>query len=263
MPALEYEHRDGVATLTLNNPPQNRLGGHLLEGFAMAATDLAQRRDTRAILINAKGQDFSYGGDISAWRDQTSDGFSEQVAGALALTNVIQDLPCPVIVAIQGYCGGGGFEIALRGDILIAAENAMFCHSEASIGVFTFLGGVQRVAERVGRTRAMQWAMTGERVGADQALSSGLVNEVVANEALADRAQEWVELLRHSATRSHAAHKRLLRAWSDGGVAGADALIAEMAGPTLHSKDAQSVLPAAIDAMLAGKQRPHFDFNGE
>ena len=263
MSVLEYRHNDGVATITLNNPPQNRLSGELIMSLGAAVQDLAGRDDTRVLLLRANGPDFSHGGDITTWADQSAEEFSELISQGVMLTGLFQDLPFPIVAAVQGYCGGGGFEITLRGDIIIAADNATFGHSEASIGVFTFLGGVQRVAERVGRTRAMQWAITAERVDATTALSSGLINDVVPLDELESTAQAWVDRLKNSATLSHAAHKKLLRAWSDGGVSAADALMGSMAGDILHSGDAQACLPGAIEAVKAGKSRPDFQFSGK
>lgn len=263
MATLDYTHEDGVATLTLNYPPQNRLSGELMQGMVAAVQDLSARKDTRVVLLRANGPDFSYGGDITTWMDQSKEDFSAAISQGVMLTNLFQDLPCPIVVAVQGYCGGGGFEMTLRGDIIIAAENATFGHSEATIAVFTFLGGVQRVAERVGRTRAMQWAITAERVDANTALETGLVNEVVPVADLETSAQAWVDRLKGSATLAHAAHKRLLRAWSNGGIEAADAMMGEMAGEILHSADAQGCLPAAAEAVRSGSPRPNFDFKGK
>lgn len=262
MTALHYVHDAGVATITLDSPPQNRLGGELVAGLGAAVQDLAGRADTRVVLLRANGPDFSHGGDITAWPDQSEEQFSQLIAGGLALTNLLHDLPVPVVVAVQGFCGGGGFELALRGDIIIAAEDAVFCHTEASIGVFTFLGGVQRVAERVGRTRAVQWAITGERVDSRTALASGLVNEVVPSGEFEAAVDAWVERLKSGATLAHAAHKRLVNAWAAGGVPAADRLLADMAGKILHSEDVQRCLPAAIEALEAGRPRPAFTFSG-
>ena len=263
MPAVTYTHEDGVARIVLNNPPQNRLSNELALGLGAAIQDLAQRTDTRVLVLSAEGPDFSYGGDITTWLDSTEESFSESITRGLGMTGMFQDLPFPVIVAVQGYCGGGGFEITLRGDIIIAADNARFCHSEASISAFTFLGGVQRVAERVGRTRALQWAMTAEQVDAETALQAGLVNEVVPLSDLANTAEAWVERFKDSATLSHAAHKKLLRAWSNGGIAAADALMPEMAGKIVMSEDSQSCLPAAAEAVRTNAPRPKFTFKGK
>ena len=262
MAALTYTHEDGVATITLNNPPQNRMSGELMQGLMAAVQDLSGRTDTRVVLLRANGPDFSYGGDITTWMGQSKEEFGGTISQGVMLTNLFQDLPCPVVVAVQGYCGGGGFEMTLRGDIIIAADNATFGHSEATIAVFTFLGGVQRVAERVGRTRAMQWAITAERVDAQTALETGLVNEVVPVGELEARAEAWVNRLKGSATLAHAAHKKLLRAWSNGGIAQADALMGDMAGEILHSEDAQGCLSAAAEAVKAGAPRPDFEFKG-
>ncbi len=264
MSAVTYTHENGIARIVLNNPPQNRLSNETVAGLGAAIQDLASRADTRVLLMNAEGPDFSHGGDITTWIGQSEEAFSESITRGVMVTNIFQDLPFPIVVAVQGYCGGGGgFEIALRGDIIVAADNATFCHSEASISAFTFLGGVQRVAERVGRTRAIQWAMTAEHVDAQTALASGLINEVVPRANLDGAAEAWVDRLKDSATLSHAAHKKLLRAWSDGGIAAADALMSEMAGKILHSEDSQDCLPAAADAVKAGAPRPKFTFKGK
>ncbi len=263
MPPVTYSHTDGVAKIVFNNPPQNRLSNDLVAGLGAAVQDLAGRTDTRVLLLSAEGPDFSHGGDITTWLDQSEEAFSESITRGLMVTNIFQDFPFPVVVAVQGYCGGGGFELALRGDIIVAADNATFCHSEASISAFTFLGGVQRVAERVGRARAIQWAMTAEQVDAATALSSGLINEVVPLTHLSDAAETWINRFKDSATLSHAAHKKLLRAWSDGGIATADALMSDMAGKILHSEDSQSCLPAAAEAVRAAAPRPNFIFKGK
>ncbi|MEM9623268.1 MAG: enoyl-CoA hydratase/isomerase family protein, partial [Pseudomonadota bacterium] len=244
MALLEYVHDQGIAELVLNAPPQNRFRGDVTAGLGHAIQDLANRSDTRAVLIRADGPDFSHGGNVSGWIGQTGDEFAAGIAQGIVLCNTLQDLDCPIVVAVQGYCGGGGFELALRGDIIVAADDAKFCHSEASIGAFTFMGGVQRVAERVGRTRAIQWALTAEQVGARTALDAGLINEVVSRADLHSAAMRWVDKFKHGATLAHAAHKKLLRAWSDSGIAASDAIVAAMAGEILESEDTQSCLEA-------------------
>jgi len=260
---LKYTHEAGVATLILENPPQNRLSGEVIQGLASAIQSISARNDTRVLLLLAEGPDFSFGGDLSAWIGLSESEFRETIKQGLALTSVFENFPFPIVSGVQGYCGGGGFEIALRSDIIIAAENARFCHSEASISAFTFIGGIQRVAERVGRTRAMQWAITAEEIDAPTALASGLINQVVPVQDLVAVTNNWIGKLKDSATLSHAAHKKLLRAWSDGGVASADALMAEMAGKILHSQDAQECLSKAAAAVSAGHARPQFTFKGK
>lgn len=262
MPATEYVVSDGVATITLSNPPQNRMTPELVSGLMEAIQDLSTHSDVRVLLLKSSLTDFSYGGDIAQWPRQSVEQFNEAIQQAVQLVNAFQDLPFPIVVAVNGYCGGGAFEITLRGDIIVAADNAKFCHSEPSIGVFTFLGGVQRVAERVGRTRAMQWALTGEQVDAETAYRTGLVNEVVPLADLEESALAWVDTFKNGATRAHNAHKQLLRAWSEGGIGSADTLLSQIAGEILHTEDAQGCLPDAIKAVTEGRARPRFEFKG-
>ncbi|WP_299871593.1 enoyl-CoA hydratase/isomerase family protein [uncultured Sulfitobacter sp.] len=263
MSAVSYTHDNGIATIVLNNPPQNRLSDALVKGLTEAIADLAGRNDTRVVLFRAEGPDFSFGGDFPAWEGVAAEDFSKMIEQGLQLMDLFEALPVPIIMAVQGNCSGGGFEIALRGDIIIASDDARFSHSEASMGVFTFLGGVQRVAERVGRTRAIQWAMTCEKVGAQYAQDCGLINEVVPLADLNDAALKWAEKLGTGATRAHGAHKALLRAWASGGIEAADAIIPAMAGEILHSADLQTNLKTFIDAYRAGRERPKLEFQGK
>lgn len=262
MSLLEYQHEGGVATITLNNPPENRLAVELIMAFGQAVSDLEARRDTRAIVLKANGPDYCFGGDFTKWV-----GIKEQEAIAgrmrgLDIVNRFENLPVPIITPVQGHCRGGGFELALRCDYIIAADNAKFGHPEAAIGIFTLLGGVQRVAERVGRTRAIQWSMTTEMVDAQRAFDTGLINEVVPLADLADRTAEIVELLASGPTLVHADHKRLLRTWSDQGIAAADAMMPQMAGASFATDDAQGSIKNAADAYIAGVPRPKYNFQG-
>lgn len=263
MSQLAYEHRNGVASFTFNNPPQNRLSTELKDGFMAVILDAKGRSDTRAVLLRSEGPNFSFGGDIRTWPDHTPESARAMIEDSLRLANAFEDFSVPVVVAVQGQCSGGGFEFALRGDIIIAADNARFGQTESTIGLFTLLGGVQRVAERVGRTRAAQWALMAELVPAAKALEYGLINDVVPLEDLDKAAADWAARLASGPSLAHADHKRLLRAWSDGGVRGADALIPEMIGATMTSNDAKGSMTAAVDALRTGAPRPSYSFKGD
>ena len=120
----------------------------------------------------------------------------------------------------------------------------------------------QRVAERVGRTRAIEWSFTGERIPAPQALNAGLINEVAAEGDLAAAPEAWVERLAGGPTLSYADHKRILRTWSKEGIEAADAIMPELASKTMLSEDAQGSLQGAIQAVIEGKPRPAYPFKG-
>jgi enoyl-CoA hydratase/carnithine racemase len=141
--------------VVLNNPPQNRIDRQMADELA-AATEDTTRRNARAVLLRADGPDFCFGGDIVDWPDQSTAELRALFEHYMAVFNAFERLPIPVIAAVQGRCSGGGFELALRADIIIAAESAHFGHPEQTLGIVTLLGGIYRVAERAGRARAFE-----------------------------------------------------------------------------------------------------------
>jgi enoyl-CoA hydratase/carnithine racemase len=261
MSHLTYSIEDRVATLTLHNPPQNRVDEQMADDLA-DAVDAVGCSDARAVLLRADGPDFSFGGDIVPWPDLDARELRTLFERYMSVFNRFERLPLPVIAAVQGLCLGGGFELALRADVIFAAESARFGHPEQSIAIVTLLGGIYRVAERAGRSRAAEWALTSERVPAATMAAAGVVNRVVADEALLDEAAAFARRVAKGPTRAHAAHKALLRAWAVGGVAAADEAMFDIALPLFETEDVKTTLPAAVAAFKAGRPRPEFDFQG-
>jgi enoyl-CoA hydratase/carnithine racemase len=253
---------EGVATFMLDNPPQNRLSLEVLTEFAAALEQVRTDESVRVVVLRAEGENFSYGGDISVWPQFTPEQMSAMVSQVLPVLTAFETLPVPVIAVVHGDCFGGGFEIALRADVIIATQSARFRHPEATLGVITLLGGVQRVAERAGRARAARWALTTEVVSAADALAAGVIAEVVADDELESAITRWTQMLARGATRAHAAHKRLLNAWATGGVQGADELLPELTSQLLHTQDAQRGVASAVDALSKGYDRPDLEFAG-
>ena len=163
MPHLSYSIEDRIATLVLENPPQNRIDEQMADELA-EAVDVVGRSDARAVLLRADGSDFSFGGDIVTWPDLDARELRTLFERYTSVFNRFEQLPLPVIAAVHGLCFGGGFELALRADVILAAESARFGHPEQSIAIVTLLGGIYRVAERAGRSRASEWALTSEQV---------------------------------------------------------------------------------------------------
>jgi len=124
------------------------------------------------------------------------------------------------------------------------------------------LGGIQRVAERAGRTRAMQWALTSELVAADEMRAAGVITEVVPEGELTKTSTAWAERLAKGPTLAHAGHKRMLNAWADGGIEAADKLIPELAQQLIQTDDARRGIASAQDALRRGIARPVLQFQG-
>ncbi|MBT2302065.1 enoyl-CoA hydratase/isomerase family protein [Variovorax paradoxus] len=262
-PTTHLSIESGVARLEFDNPPHNRLAPAMLASFDEAITKIRQDSSVRAVIVSARGDNFSHGGDITFWPHVPPAEFQQRLAGAIERANLLEDLPVPTIAAVQGGCFGGGFEYALRCDIIIAADNARFSHTEQTVGVFTLLGGVQRVADRAGRARAIKWALTSERVSAAEMLSAGVVTEVVAPSDVMSRAREWAARFATGPTLAHAAHKKLLKAWSSGGIAAADAIMPGMTVGIFSSSDAKKGIASGIDALQRGVERPVIPFDGK
>ena len=261
MTHLDYTIDGSVAVITLANGSQNRLSPQMLDELDMAISAIGDS-DARALLLQANGPNFSFGGDISSWPALSPHELRTLLERFMQSFNRFERLSIPTVAAVQGLCLGGGLELAVRADMIFAAETARFGHPEQTLAIVTLLGGVYRVAERAGRSKAMEWALTSEQVPAPIMESFGVVNRVIPDNALQQEAMATVEKLSTGPTRAHAAHKALLRIWATGGVSAADESLADIALPLFDSDDVRLALPASVKAFESGKPRPVFPFNG-
>lgn len=261
MAHLTLDIEDQLATLAIDRPPQNRIDDRMVDELAAAITAI-ERSGARAVLLRSEGENFSFGGDIMDWPDTSTHALRARFEHYMSVFNRFERLPMPVIAAVQGLCFGGGLELALRADLVFAGESATFGHPEQTLGVVTLLGGIYRVAERAGRARAAEWAMTSERVPAATMERFGVVNRVLPDARLLDETRAFAHKVAKGPTRAHATHKALLRAWTTGGVATADEAMFDIAMPLFQTSDVQRGLRSAVDALNAGKPRPVLDFQG-
>ncbi len=262
MSLISVDFEGPVALITLQNPPQNRINETLAAELS-AAIDKIEVGEVRAVVLRAAGPDFSFGGDIMNWPDMTVRQLRATFEQYMSVFNRFERLPLPVIAAVHGLCFGGGLELAIRADLIIAAENATFGHPEQTLGVVTMVGGIYRVAERAGRSFASQWALTSERVPAATMMQRGVVNRVVPDADLDKTTREFAGRLASGPTRAYAAQKALLRIWAEAGVAAADSAMFDIAMPLFETDDVRRALASAIGALKAGKPRPALDFKGQ
>lgn len=183
---------DHTALITISRPSAlNALNSAVLAELHSALDEVRTNADCRAVIITGDGEKaFVAGADIAEMRDLSPD---EAVAFAhrgQAVFRAIEELPVPVIAAVNGYALGGGCELALACDIRIAAENARFAQPETGLGIITGFGGSVRLPAIVGHSRAAYLILTGKQVNAADALSMGLVSEVTSREFLMARARE-------------------------------------------------------------------------
>jgi enoyl-CoA hydratase/carnithine racemase len=261
MPHLTVSFDDGLATIVINRPPHNRIDDQMVDELAAAVTQI-ERSDARAVLVRSDGENFSFGGDIMTWPDASARELRARFGHYMSVFNRFEHLPLPVIAAVQGLCFGGGLELALRADVIFAAQSATFGHPEQTLGIVTVLGGIYRVAERAGRSRASEWALTSEKVPAATMERFGVVNRVVGDADLLKESSDFARKVARGPTRAYAAHKALLRAWAVGGVAAADEAMFDIAMPLFDTDDVRRGIRSAVDALSAGRPRPVMDFNG-
>ncbi|MDQ0758817.1 enoyl-CoA hydratase/isomerase family protein [Streptomyces canus] len=262
MSHLGFDINDHVAEIVLDNPPQNRIDEQMAEEL-LAAVEKAESSGARAILLRAEGPDFCFGGDIVTWPELDVRQLRMLFERYMFAFNRFEQIPVPVIAAVNGLCFGGGFELALRSDVIFAGEGARFGHPEQTLGLVTLLGGIYRSAARAGRARAYEWALTSEQVPAATMAQAGVVNHVLPDAEVLEAARAFARKVAAGPTRAHAAHKALLRMWEAGGVKAADDSMFDIAIPLFESKDVAVALTSAVTAYKAGRPRPTVDFTGE
>ncbi|MFC0313344.1 enoyl-CoA hydratase-related protein [Gordonia phosphorivorans] len=177
---------DGVALLTLNRPDAlNALNSTMMREFA-EALDEATRAEARVLVLTGAGRAFAAGADIAEMRDRTFGDMTD--ADHLSLWERLAQLRIPTIGAVNGFALGGGCEIAMMCDVLIAGEGASFGQPEIALGIIPGIGGTQRLTRIVGKAQAMDLVLTGRRVDAAEAHRIGLVSRVVSDADVLDEA---------------------------------------------------------------------------
>lgn len=190
MPLVLVERpQDFVALVRLNRPEaRNALSVPLRQELAEAFTALAADPAIRVAVLTGDARAFAAGADLAEMAEMDVQGAMARPVPALSAP--IEKFPKPLVAAIEGFCLGGGLEIALMADILVAADGAKLGLPEIRVGVLPGNGGTQRLPRLVGRPAAMLMLLTGEPVDAARALAMGLVSEVTPQGQALARALE-------------------------------------------------------------------------
>jgi enoyl-CoA hydratase len=185
-PVVLWEDRDAVAVVTINRPKVlNALNAEVMESLIALLRERGSRPGLRAIVITGAGdRSFVAGADIAGMASFTAEQAERFAAMGHTLGLTIEALPVPVIAAVQGFCLGGGCELALACDFIIAGPKARFGQPEVRLGVIPGFGGTQRLARRCGTALALDLCLTGRQIGPEEALRVGLVSRVVEGDVL-------------------------------------------------------------------------------
>jgi enoyl-CoA hydratase/carnithine racemase len=230
-----------VGRVEMNRPPHNLLEGTLLEGlrraFAYAVDD-----GCRSILLTSGLRHFCAGADLEC--------MASGELGKLDLIGFlreVEDLPVPTVAAIHGAALGGGFELALACDLIIAAESAQIGLVETTLGLVPLMGGVPRAVASAGLARAKELVMLGRRHTPATLERWGLVNHVVPDEALGEAGLSLARQLAAGPTVAYRAVKRIANHTAAHGVFAGDEVTGEVAPAVWESRD----LKAGLDAFFA------------
>jgi 2-(1,2-epoxy-1,2-dihydrophenyl)acetyl-CoA isomerase len=254
-----WEQDGGVGRITLNRPDtlnawHAAFGRELLQAIEGDAAD----ESVRAVLITGAGRAFSSGADLKAGFDVADDGLPDirkELDVYHPIISGVRRLEKPVVAAVNGPAVGIGASLALSCDLVLAAESAYFGLAFVHIGLMPDGGSTVFVPAAVGKARAFQMALLGERVDTERALGWGLVNFVHPDDALMDEANALVTKLAAGPTRSYAASKRALNRMLYRDLEGQLDLEADLQHALARTKDFQ-------EGALAFVERREADFQG-
>ena len=251
---IKLSIEDRVAVLTIDHPPVNALNRTTVEELGSALDEVTGTEEVRAVVITGTGPAFVAGADIKEFTQlQTADQARAALGGTKELFNRIDALPIPVIAAVNGYCLGGGNELALACDLRIAGANARFGQPEIDLGIMPGWGGTQRLARLIGPARTLEICLTGAQIPAQEALRLGLVNKVVPEGMVVREAKNMARLL---ATKSRTAVQAILaavREGADGSLADGLTIEGEHFAGLVETPDAREGITAFLE-----KRKPTF-----
>src|SRR6266403_372302 len=216
MKTIRFERQGSIGRIVLANPPYNRLDlqfSHCLRD----AVHEASSSDIRALVVSSEGEDFSFGGEVREWPGKDIDWVRTFVAEVNASYRALEILRVPTVAAVRGVAFGGGFELALSCDFLVAADNAVFRCVEVTT-VFIPIPG----------------ALAG---------TLGIATHVVASSMVDGTAADLEATLANGPTKAYAAVRTSLKAWSAGGVPAADAVMLDITMPLHATEDVTRFVP--------------------
>ena len=208
---ISTDIQNGVCTVRLNRPEvRNALGlltrNELRDFFTKASED----ESIRSIILTGSGSAFSAGGDLSQMEGLDPIKGRKRLQSGHAMIQAMIQLEKPIIAAVNGAAAGAGVSVALASDMIVAASSSVFIQSFVHVGLIPDLGSIYFLPRLVGRHKAMELMMTGERISASEAHRLGIVNQVIDDEILLDEAQKLAQKLSDGPSHSIGLTKRLV-----------------------------------------------------
>jgi enoyl-CoA hydratase/carnithine racemase len=240
-PLVQREQRGNLAVLTMVYRPYNLLGPKLMNAL-VAAIEEARDAGSRAIVLRSGLRHFSAGADLGVFETRVATTSGNTAGEGRRLTGVellrfMELLPIPIVASVHGVCLGGGLELALACDYIVAANSAKIGSVEATLGLHPLLGGIQRQVQRIGAARAKEMSMLARRYDAPTLEKWGLINLTVPEEQLESTTLTIAQEFAQGPTLAHAATKELVHIAVNEGVDAADQAMARVQAPIWASED--------------------------
>lgn len=243
-PAVGRAMDGQVAVLTMQHPPHNFAGHALVDGL-LDGLQWAKDEGARAILLNSGLRNFCAGADIALF--ESADRGVAPDFDVVGVLRAFDELPLPIVAAIHGVTVGGGLEIALACDLIVASESAKIGCVEATLGLNPLMGAIQRITQRAGAARAKEMAMLARRYDARTLERWNIINRVVPDDKLGDVSLSIAQELANGPTVAHASTKAIVSYAVAHGVPATDDAMHELQAGYWKSED----LKRGIASLLA------------
>ncbi len=242
--AVELTFNGPLAVVTMQHAPHNLLGPKLMDGI-LESIEVAQGAGARAILINSGLRHFSAGAELELFEGAVGEDGKLSVS-PIAFLKKLESCPIPVVAAVHGVCVGGGLELALACDMIIAARSSRIGSVEATIGLNPLMGAVQRQVQRAGGARAKEMSLLGRRYDPETLERWNIINRVVDDENLQGAATALGLELANGPTVAHRITKQLVTLAVNNGVDAADSQMEELQKGLWASDD----LKAGMESLM-------------
>jgi enoyl-CoA hydratase len=250
---LITEQKEGIAYITINRPDKlNALNRQTILEIGDAIKQAIEDKSVMGVIITGAGaKAFVAGADIKEFMSLSGDQGKAMARSGQEIFQTIENSPKPVIAAVNGFALGGGCELAMACHLRIASDNAQFGQPEVNLGLIPGYGGTQRLVRYIGRTKALELMMTAAMIPASLALQLGLVNYVVAPDALIAKCVELLNVIKTKSPEAIGSVVKAVNAY-DGTMKGFEAELTEF-GKCFTTEDIKEGINAFIE-----KRKPQF-----
>jgi enoyl-CoA hydratase/carnithine racemase len=248
-PTITARFEGDIASIVLSNPPLNLFTDTAFDEL-LSCLDEVEASGARALVWRAEGEIFTGGVDVHGFQRIAEGEPADATALADPLIRGVQRLEAleiPTLALVHGLCLTAGLEIALGCDLIWAEESSRFGLVEAVVGLTPGAGGTQRIAERAGPGRAREFVFTGGLYDAATLTRWGVINRVVPDGTVHEKGMRFAGRLAAGPTRAHAATKRIVRAFSDHGLAAADEITPEQFADLFATEDLQKAVRSFLE----------------